>query len=72
VRGAPRPRYAWRFEPDGTIVVEVTDRPAGGWTAFFVELTYPRGGGLPFKFTTGVRVTPDRLPFPPPERAPRR
>lgn len=36
--------------------------PAAGWTAFFIELTY-LAGGLPLKFTTPVRVTPDTLPF---------
>ena len=34
-----------------------------GWTAFFVELTYPTGGKYPLKFTSGVRVLPDTLPF---------
>jgi PhoPQ-activated pathogenicity-related protein len=39
-----------------------------GWVAFFIELTFPSGGLYPFKFTTGVRVAPDVLPFgPPPE-----
>jgi PhoPQ-activated pathogenicity-related protein len=39
-----------------------------GWVAYFIELTFPSGGPYPFKFTTGVRVTPDVLPFgPPPE-----
>ena len=39
-----------------------------GWVAYFIELTFPSGGRYPFKFTTGVRVTPDVLPFgPPPE-----
>lgn len=38
--------------------------PAKGWTAFFVELTYPTGGRYPLKFTSGVRVVPDALPFP--------
>ena len=38
--------------------------PAKGWTAFFVELTYPSGGRYPLKFTTAVRVVPDTLPFP--------
>jgi PhoPQ-activated pathogenicity-related protein len=38
--------------------------PAKGWTAYFIELTYPSGGKYPFKFTTGVRVTPDTEPFP--------
>jgi PhoPQ-activated pathogenicity-related protein len=40
--------------------------PANGWTAFFVELTFPSRGETPFKFTTQVRVVPDVLPFPPP------
>lgn len=39
------------------------DKPTKGWTAYFVELTYPSGGKYPFKFTTAVRVTPDTLPF---------
>jgi len=43
------------------------EKPAKGWTAYFVELTYPSGGKYPFKFTTAVRVTPDTLPFPKPE-----
>jgi PhoPQ-activated pathogenicity-related protein len=42
------------------------EKPAKGWTAFFVELTFPSGGPVPFKFTTAVRVTPDTLPFPAP------
>jgi len=38
------------------------------WTAFFIELTFPSPGPYPYKFTTGVRVVPDKLPFgPPPE-----
>jgi PhoPQ-activated pathogenicity-related protein len=45
------------------------DSPPKGWAAFFVELTYPSGGKHPFKFTTGVRVLPDRKPFPPFEPA---
>ncbi len=51
---------------DGTYVARVAT-PAQGWTAFFVELTFPSGGMYPFKFTSGVRVTPDTLPFPPPK-----
>lgn len=40
------------------------EKPAGGWTAFLVELTYPGAEGLPpFKFTTQVKVVPDVLPF---------
>jgi len=42
------------------------EKPAKGWTAYFVELTFPSGGKYPFKFTTAVRVSPDTLPFPKP------
>jgi PhoPQ-activated pathogenicity-related protein len=38
--------------------------PEKGWTAYFVELTFPSGGKHPFKFTTAVRVNPDTEPFP--------
>ena len=41
--------------------------PAAGWTAFFVELTYPGPGKFPLKFTTQVRVIPDKYPFPTPD-----
>jgi PhoPQ-activated pathogenicity-related protein len=37
--------------------------PAEGWTAFFVELSYPSDSGFLHKFTTEVHVVPDRLPF---------
>jgi hypothetical protein len=39
-------------------------RPEAGWTAFFVEFTYPGAGKDPLKFTTEVRVVPDTLPYP--------
>lgn len=42
-------------------------RPEKGWTAYFVEMTYPGPDTVPFKFTSGVRVTPDTLPFPKPK-----
>ena len=41
--------------------------PSEGWTAFFVEATFPSGGKYPLKFTSGVRVLPDKLPFPAPK-----
>ncbi len=110
LRGAPRPRFSWKFERDG-ISVTATDKPsevklwqatnpkardfrlesigpaytatvlegrdgtytarvekpAKGWTAYFVELTFPTGRRYPFKFTTPVRVTPDTLPYPKPK-----
>jgi PhoPQ-activated pathogenicity-related protein len=37
--------------------------PEKGYIAFFIELTYPNTNGLPFKFTTAVRILPDVLPF---------
>ena len=39
--------------------------PAQGWSAFFIEATYP-SSGLALKLSTPVRVTPDMLPFAPP------
>ncbi len=48
---------------DGTWVGKV-EKPAAGWTAYFVELTYPGSGtAYPFKFTTEVSVIPDTLPY---------
>ena len=38
-------------------------RPADGFTAYFVELTWDSGGKYPHKFTSGVQITPDVLPF---------
>jgi PhoPQ-activated pathogenicity-related protein len=46
----------------GNYVAKI-DKPEKGWTATFVELTFPNGGKYPFKFTTAVRVTPDTLPY---------
>jgi len=112
---APRPRFTWNFDDDGSIRVKTETRPEvvklwqahdpdardfrletigraytssiledqgdglyvgkvsepkRGWTAYFIELTFPGASSYPYKFTTGVRVTPDRLPFgPPPEEA---
>jgi PhoPQ-activated pathogenicity-related protein len=48
--------------PDGGYLASVP-APPSGWTAFFVELTFPAGGGPAFKLTTAVRVIPDTLPF---------
>lgn len=59
------------LEPDGEgRYVAKCPEPARGWAAYFIELTFPSRGLLPFKFTTGVRIAPDILPFgPPPEMA---
>jgi PhoPQ-activated pathogenicity-related protein len=109
LKGVPRPKFSWTFEPNGDIRVASKDQPTSvklwqatnpehrdfrlatlgpayrssdlqdagggayvahvaapekGWTAYFVELTYPSGGKYPFKFTTAVRVSPDTEPFP--------
>jgi len=103
-----RPEFAWKKQPDGSLIVTVKDKPkevnlwqatnpkardfrldiigkayqstrlseqkpgvyvgrvekpAQGFTAFFVELVYDSGGKYPFKFTTEVSVVPDTLPF---------
>jgi PhoPQ-activated pathogenicity-related protein len=51
---------------DGKYTAKI-DKPASGYTAFFVELTYDSGGKHPHKFTTGVAVTPNTYPFPKPK-----
>lgn len=59
------PAYQSLDLPDqggGTYIGRVP-KPEKGWTAYFVELTYPSGGARPFKFTTAVRVIPDTEPF---------
>jgi PhoPQ-activated pathogenicity-related protein len=49
-------------QKDGTYLADVP-KPAAGFTAYFVELTYPSGTKFPFKFTTEVYVKPDVLPY---------
>jgi PhoPQ-activated pathogenicity-related protein len=49
-------------QADGTYVGNVP-KPAEGFTAYFVEMTYPSGMKYPFKFTTEVYVKPDVLPY---------
>jgi PhoPQ-activated pathogenicity-related protein len=46
--------------------------PPSGWSASFVELTFPSGGKYPLKLTTAVRVLPDTLPFEAPKPKPPR
>jgi PhoPQ-activated pathogenicity-related protein len=57
---------------DGSYTVDVP-KPEKGWTAYFVELTFPSGSLAPFTFTTDPRVVPDVRPFrftPPAKPAP--
>jgi PhoPQ-activated pathogenicity-related protein len=61
---------AWTSAPlegSNRVYVGNVETPAAGWTAFFVELTYPGPGKFPLKFTTQVRVIPDKYPFPAPD-----
>jgi len=52
------------LEPrDGGVYVGSVDKSERGWTAFFIELTYPGTGAEPLKLTTEVRVVPDTLPY---------
>lgn len=53
----------------GIYILQVP-KPAKGWTASFIELTYDSGGKYPLKFTTAVRINPDTLPFPAPKFSP--
>jgi PhoPQ-activated pathogenicity-related protein len=49
-------------QADGTYIGKV-EKPAEGFTAFMVEMTYPYPGSPPLKLTTQVKVVPDVLPF---------
>lgn len=48
------------------VYVAAPPKVAQGYTAYFVELTYPTPSGLRWKFTTDVKVLPDTYPFPAP------
>jgi len=50
-------------EKDRGLYVAKVEKPPKGWTAFFVEMTFPGIGKYPLKITSGVRVVPDTLPF---------
>jgi PhoPQ-activated pathogenicity-related protein len=54
---------------DEGVYVAAPPKPADGWSAFFVELTFERGEAQPSVFTTEVVVTPDVYPFDPPAGA---
>ena len=60
----------WKSSPLAASKGKYTARvpkPAAGYTAYFVELTYYSCGKFPHKFTTGIKVVPDTYPFPPPK-----
>src|SRR6266404_5506648 len=56
-------------QKDGIYIGRVA-KPEKGWTAYFIELTFPSGGKYPMKFSTAVRVNPDTLPFEAPKFTP--
>lgn len=39
------------------------DAPESGYTAYYIEMTYPSGLEKPFKFSSGVKVVPDVTEF---------
>ena len=41
-----------------------------GWAAQFIELRFPTGTKYPQVFTSGVSITPDTLPYGPPQPGP--
>lgn len=59
-------KSALASQTDGTYLAKV-DKPAEGWTAFFVELTFAGSADgsakVPYKFTTQVSIVPDKLPY---------
>ena len=58
-------------EKDKGLYVAKPEKPAEGWTAYFIEVTFPTNTEHPMKITSGVRVTPDTLPYgPPPKHTP--
>ncbi len=51
----------------GGVYAAEIPKPARGFTAGFLEFTFPTPGGSSWKFTTAVKVVPDVYPFPPPK-----
>jgi PhoPQ-activated pathogenicity-related protein len=58
------PKYVEKEIPlnDKGVYEATLDAPAKGWSAGFLELTYA-DEPAPFKFTSGITITPDTLPF---------
>lgn len=59
---------AWTSEPiapsEPDVYTAKVEAPETGFTAYMVELTYDSGvPNAPFKFTTGIKVVPDVLPY---------
>ena len=58
------PKYVEKEIPlnESGIYEATLETPEKGWTAGFLELTYA-AEPAPFKFTSGITVTPDTLPY---------
>src|SRR5262245_21367290 len=54
-------KSALESQGEGVYVAKV-NKPAAGWTAFFVELVFDSGAQVPYKFSTQVHIVPDVLP----------
>jgi PhoPQ-activated pathogenicity-related protein len=50
----------------GGMYVGMPGTPKSGWEASLIAVSYKGVAGQPFTVTTGVRVTPDTLPYGPP------
>jgi PhoPQ-activated pathogenicity-related protein len=59
----PRYQSADLADTGSGVYVGKVSKPEKGWTAYFVELTFPSGCEAPFKFTTQVCVLPHTLPY---------
>ena len=60
----------WTSSPvrgEAGVFTATVARPAAGWTAYLMELTFDLGGPGPLKLTTNVTVIPDTLPFASPD-----
>jgi len=57
---------AWKAQPldtAGTTYKAKVPAPDEGWTAYFIELQFPSRTGVPYRFSSEIRVVPDTLPF---------
>jgi len=54
---------SYLHDQGGGMYVGSIAQPERGWAAYLVEMTYPSETFDQFKVTTGVRITPDILPF---------
>jgi len=51
------------YPNENGLYIATPPTPDLGWTAYFIEFAFDVGAGTPLKLTTGVKVTPDTIPF---------